>query len=166
MKVDGNTSVVSSARVTPDRAQPYASSEAALILPKNKSAKGLADFKGKRVGVGLGSTYEQVARSVAGVNVVTYPGSSEYLADLAAGRLDAALNDRLMVNYLVKTSNLPVKAGPVVGASQPIALALRKDNPQLKAAVDKALTQIRADGTYAKISKKWFGVNIMASAGK
>ena len=36
-------------------------------------------------------------------------------------------------------------------------IAVRKDEPQLKAAFNTALAKIKADGTYAAIVKKWFG---------
>lgn len=161
--------IVNQVGVTPERkkaldfSNPYAQSSAVIIERLDATYKSLADLVGKKVGVGLGSNYEQIARSQAGVNVVTYPGSPEYLSDLAAKRLDAALNDRLMASYLIKTGNLPVKAGPIVGAAQPIAIAMRKSNPLLRAAVNKALKDMQADGAYAKISDKWFGVDISKS---
>ena len=37
---------------------------------------------------------------------------------------------------------------------------LRKNNPQLKAAIDKALEEIKADGTYERISQKYFGADV------
>jgi cystine transport system substrate-binding protein len=141
---------------------PYAYSSPQIILRKESTEnyKGLADLKGKRVGVGLGSNFEKMLRDAGGINVVTYPGAPEYLRDLAAGRLDAAFNDRLLVGYLITKENLPVKGGAIIGDPQPVAVALRKDNVSLRAQVDKALAQLRADGTYAKISKKWFGEDV------
>src|SRR5437867_4457321 len=73
------------------------------------------DLKGKKLGVGQGSNFEQKAKAVGGIDVKSYPGAPEYLQDLATGRIDAALNDSLMVAYLLKTSNLPIKAGAPIG---------------------------------------------------
>lgn len=39
-------------------------------------------------------------------------------------------------------------------------MLLRKNNPQLKAAIDKALEEIKADGTYERISQKYFGADV------
>jgi L-cystine transport system substrate-binding protein len=141
---------------------PYAYSSAQIIVRKNDNAayKTLASLKGKRVGVGLGSNYEKMLRDAGGINVVTYPGASEYLRDLAVGRLDAALNDRLMVGYFAKSQNLPVKGAGVIEDPQAIAIALKKTNTDLKAKIDRALLQLKADGTYAKISRKWFGQDV------
>ncbi|TSA87702.1 transporter substrate-binding domain-containing protein [Deinococcus detaillensis] len=141
---------------------PYAYSSPQIIVRKMGGGeyKTLADLKGKRVGVGLGSNFEQQLRTAGGINVVTYPGAPEYLADLAAGRLDAAYNDRLLVGYLIKSRNLPIMGSGVVGEPEPVGVALKKTNPSLKIALDKALLQIKADGTYAKISRQWFGQDV------
>lgn len=142
--------------------QPYAYSRAQIIVKKGGTfnPQSLKDLKGKRVGVGLGSNYEKQLRAVSGVNVITYPGAPEYLADLAAGRLDAAYNDKLLVNYLIQKQGLPVRGAGVGDAAAPVAIAMKKDNASLKAAVDKALLQMKADGTYAKISHQWFGQDV------
>ena len=142
--------------------RPYAYSSPQIIVKKagTFSPRTLADLKGKRVGVGLGSNYEQQLRVVSGINVVTYPGAPEYLADLAAGRLDAAYNDKLLVSYLIKSQGLPIVGAGVNEAPRPIAAAIKKDNVGLQKAIDRALLQMKADGTYAKISRQWFGTDV------
>lgn len=141
---------------------PYAYSSPQIIVKKvgGGNYKTLADLSGKRVGVGLGSNFEAQLRAAQGINVVTYPGAPEYLADLAAGRLDAAYNDRLLVGYLIKSQNLPIKGAGVIGQPESVGIAIKKTNPGLKTAIDKALLQIKADGTYAKISRQWFGQDV------
>ena len=49
----------------------------------------------------------------------------------------------------------------IEGGSVGIGIAIRKDNPELKAAMQKALDDIMKDGTYEKISMKWIGRNIV-----
>lgn len=142
--------------------RPYAYSSPQIIVRRAGSfaPKTLADLKGKRVGVGLGSNFEKQLRDAGGINVVTYPGAPEYLADLAAGRLDAAYNDRLLVGYLIQQRGLPVRGAGVIGDAEAVGIAMKKNNTALKAAVDRALLAIKADGTYAKISRKWFGQDV------
>ena len=53
--------------------------------------------------------YSAQLKAAGGINVVTYPGAAEVLADLAAGRIDAGYNDKLLVNYLIKSQNLPIR---------------------------------------------------------
>lgn len=159
--------VVNQVGITPERQKsiafsaPYAYSSPQIIVKKTGAAyKTLAELKGKRVGVGLGSNFEKGLRDAGGITVVTYPGAPEYLADLASGRLDAAYNDRLLVGYLIKSQNLPVRGAGVIGQPEPVGIAIKKTNTALKAAVDRALLQIKADGTYAKISRQWFGQDV------
>ena len=140
----------------------YTYSAAQLIQRKDdtRQFKSLEDLKGKKLGVGLGTNYMDMAKSVPGIDVKTYPGAPEYLRDLAANRLDAALNDRLMLAYLLKNSQLPLRTGAIVGDGNPSAIPFRKGNPKFAKAIDDAMTQLEADGTFSKISDKWFGIDV------
>jgi L-cystine transport system substrate-binding protein len=140
----------------------YTYSAAQLIQRKDdtRQFKSLDDLKGKKLGVGLGTNYMDMAKSVPGIDVKTYPGAPEYLRDLAAGRLDAALNDRLMLAYLLKNSQLPLRTGATLEAGEPSAIPFKKGNPQFAKAIADAMTQLEADGTFTKISDKWFGIDV------
>lgn len=145
-----------------DFSDPYTLSSAQLIVRKDETRQfnSLEDLKGKKLGLGQGTNFEQKAKAVQGIDVRTYPGSPEYLADLAAGRIDAALNDSLLVSYILKSTKLPLKGGSPVGAVDKIGIPLRKDNPEFKAALNKALADIKADGSFRKASEKWFGIDV------
>ncbi len=159
--------IVSQVGINPRREQafdfsrPYTYSSPQLIVRKNDRASyaSLAELKGKKLGVGQGSVFEQQARQVAGIEVKSYPAAPENLQDLAFGRIDAALNDSLMVAYLLKNSQLPIKAGARVGAIERTGIPFRKGNPQFKAAVDKILVDAANDGTLKGLSVKWFGID-------
>jgi L-cystine transport system substrate-binding protein len=144
-----------------DFSRPYTYSFPQLIVRKNDRANytSLNDLKGKKVGVGQGSVFEQQAKAVPGIEVKSYPAAPENLQDLAFGRIDAALNDSLMVAYLLQHSQLPIKAGARVGAPERMGIPFRKGNPQFKAAVDKILADAAADGTLKAMSLKWFGTD-------
>lgn len=159
--------VVSQVGITPRRlrafdfSQPYTYSAPQLIVRRNEDAnyRRLADLKGRTVGVGHGSVFEQQVRAVHGIDVKRYPAAPENLQDLAFGRIDAALNDSLMVPYLLKNSGLPIRAGARVGDAERMGIAFRKGNPKFRAAVDAALDAARADGSLRRVSMKWFGVD-------
>jgi cystine transport system substrate-binding protein len=104
--------------------------------------------------------FEQQAKATPGIIVKSYPAAPENLQDLAFGRVDAALNDSLMVAYLLKNSTLPIQAGARVGAPERMGVAFQKGSPQFKAAVDKALRDAGADGSLKAISVKWFGTDV------
>ena len=146
----------------------YTYSAAQLIQRKDdtREFKSLEDLRGKKLGVGLGTNYMDMAKAVGGIDVRTYPGAPEYLRDLAAGRLDAALNDRLMLAYLLKTSPLPLRTGATVGDSNPSGIPFRKGNPKFAQAIATAMAQLEADGTFAKISDQWFGIDVTKPAAR
>ncbi|HEY0065559.1 MAG TPA: transporter substrate-binding domain-containing protein [Telluria sp.] len=160
--------IISQVGINPKREQafdfsiPYTYSSPQLIVRKSEKASyaSLADLKGKRVGVGQGSVFEQQAKAVPGIEVKSYPAAPENLQDLAVGRVDAALNDSLMVAYLLKNSALPIQAGARVGAVERMGAAFQKGNPLFKAALDKALLDAGADGSLKAISVKWFGTDV------
>ncbi|MBB3195517.1 cystine ABC transporter substrate-binding protein [Roseateles terrae] len=145
-------------RQTFDFSSPYVISYPQLIVRANETRKldTAADLKGKKVGVGQGSNFAKLAQGIAGVEVRTYPGAPEYLQDLATGRIDAAINDSLLIPYLKAKTRLPVKAGAAIGKPESNAIPFRKGNPKFQAAIDKALDDLKKDGTYAKISTQWF----------
>lgn len=145
-----------------DFSDPYTISSAQLIVKKDDKRvfNSLEDLKGKKLGVGQGSNYEERAKAVAGIEVKSYPGAPEYLQDLAAGRVDAALNDSLMVAYLLKATNLPVKAGAPIGELAKNGIPFQKGNPKFAAAINTALADIIKDGSFAKVSNKWFGKDV------
>jgi cystine transport system substrate-binding protein len=159
--------IVSQVGMTPKREQafdfsePYTYSSPQLVVRKNDALTyaALSDLKGKKVGVGQGTVFEQQAKAVPGIEVKSYPATPENLQDLAFGRVDAALNDSLMVGYLLRNSQLPIKAGARVGKVERIAIPFQKGNPQFKAAINKAIADARADGSLKQISLKWFGID-------
>lgn len=161
--------IVNQVAITPERQKaldfsaPYVISSPQLIVRQNETRnfKSLADLRGKKLGVGTGSNYEQIARAVGGIDIRTYKAAPDTLRDLSLGRIDAALNDRLLAQYLVKQSGLPLKPGAVIsGDRTQMGIPVRKGNPQFLAALNKALADIKADGSYANISQKWFGQNV------
>ena len=164
--------IVSQVGITPKRqdafdfSAPYTFSGPQLIVRKNDKAvyKTLADLKGKKLGVGQGSVFEQQAKAIPGIDVKSYPAAPENLQDLAFGRVDAALNDSLMVAYLLKNSRLPIQPGARVGNVERMGIPFQKGNPQFKAALDKVLADSVSDGSLKKISEKWFGIDVSRAA--
>jgi cystine transport system substrate-binding protein len=160
--------IVGQVGITPQRQQafdfssPYTYSSPQLIVRKDDKASyaSLDSLKGKKLGVGQGSIFEQQAKAVGGIEVRSYPAAPENLQDLANGRIDAALNDSLMVAYLLKNSTLPIKAGARVGKVERMGIPFAKGNPQFAAALDKTLAAVAADGSLTAISLKWFGSDV------
>lgn len=142
-----------------DFTDPYVITGAVLIMRQetNDIVK-LEDIKDKKVGVGAGSTFEKVARSVQGADVRGYKSAGEYFTDLQNKRLDVIINDSLVAAYRIKQNNLALKASPSLVSKDIIGMAIKQGNTDFVAKVNKALADIRQDGTYDQLFMKWFGV--------
>ncbi|WP_434696198.1 cystine ABC transporter substrate-binding protein [Pseudomonas sp. Z1-14] len=147
-----------------DFSEPYTvSGIQALVLSKKAdelNIKKAADLDGKKVGVGLGTNYEQwVKAEVPGAQVKTYDDDPTKFQDLRVGRIDAILIDRLAALEYAKKAKDTTAAGEAF-SRQESGIALRKGEPELLAAVNKAIEKLRADGTLKKLSEKYFSADV------
>ena len=83
--------------------------------------------------------------------------------ELKAGRVDAIVVDNIPVAVAVKETGEKIRqldTPGIEGGSVAIGIAIRKNNPELKAAMQKALDDMMADGSYEKIAMEWVGRDI------
>ncbi|HCG5965862.1 TPA: amino acid ABC transporter substrate-binding protein [Vibrio parahaemolyticus] len=145
-------------------ADPYVIDGAQITVRKgNDSIKGVNDLAGKTVAVNLGSNFEQLLRQYdkdGKINIKTYDTGIEH--DVALGRADAFVMDRLSALELIKKTGLPLElAGePFETIQNAWPFVNNEKGQKLQAEVNKALAEMRADGTVEKISVKWFGADI------
>ncbi|CAM3589991.1 putative amino-acid-binding protein YxeM precursor [Vibrio aerogenes CECT 7868] len=143
---------------------PYVIDGAQLAVKKgNDTIHGLADLKGKSVAVNLGSNFEQLLRAHdkdGQIDIRTYDSSFEQ--DVALGRVDAFVMDRLSILEVIRKSGLPLQlAGqPFETIENAWPFLKNPKGEKLRDEVNQALKAIRADGTLKKISEKWFGSDI------
>jgi len=158
--------VINQITITPDRqakydfSEPYTVSGIQIITLKGKAGLTKPEhLAGKKVGVGLGTNYEQWIRAnVPTADVRTYDDDPTKYQDLKAGRTDAVLNDRLVAADFVKTSPDFVASGPPF-AAQGAGVAMKKD-PGLKIVIDQAIDALRKSGRLTAISQQWFGMDV------
>lgn len=159
--------VINQVSITPERQQkydfsvPYIASKGVLIVRSdNTSIKSFDDLKGKKSAHTLTSNYAQLARSY-GAEIVGTDGFNQSVDLVASGRADATINDNL--SYLDFKKHKPdakVKIAATRADAEQEGILIRKGNPELKAAIDKALAEIKSDGTYQRISQHYFAADV------
>ena len=132
-----------------------------VIVSKDAAIKNAATLVGKTVAVQTGSTYMENVKKLAGVKEVkNFPQDTDARSALVAGRVDAWVSDRFVVKTATESNpGLGLKVGDYLFVER-IAAAVKKGNAPLAAAVDKALADIMADGTYKTISEKFMKEDI------
>ncbi|KAJ50296.1 polar amino acid transport system substrate-binding protein [Clostridium tetanomorphum] len=144
-----------------DFTKPYAKGGQVVIVKKgNTSIKTEADLKGKVAGCQLGTTGEEAAKKIQGLkDLKTYDKATQPFQDLEIGRIDAVVVDEFVGRYyLAKQQN---KFDIAVTLNQePIGIAFKKGDKELKDEVQKAIDELTEDGTMSKLSIKWFGTDI------
>ncbi|WP_411347686.1 amino acid ABC transporter substrate-binding protein [Paenibacillus sp. WLX2291] len=153
--------------ITPERQEKYLfsdsyiSSKAVLIVSEsNTDIKSFADLKGKKSAQSLTSNLGKIAQE-NGAELVSVDGFNQAIGLLSSGRADATINDNLSFLDLKKQQpDLPIKiVAEEADASQSGAI-FNKGSDDLVAAVNKALKDMKDDGTYLKISEKYFGEDV------
>ena len=155
--------ILSAMSITDDRkksinfSDPYIVGGPIIITKKSTtSIKEPNDLIGKSVGVQLGSTGDDAVSKISGVkSIKKYDKIPEALQDLTAGRIDAVVaDDQVGRYYMALASNQFVVAGKM--KDEPLGMGFRKEDQALTEVVQKAINELKAEGTLSKISEKWF----------
>ena len=144
-----------------DFSNPYIVSKAVLIVRgDNTDVKTFDDLKGRKAAEALTSNFGALATKY-GAELVGTDGFDQAVALLIDGRAEATINDSLSFLDFKKhkpDANLKIVAQQDNADSS--GAIIRKGEPQLLAALNKALDDIKADGTYKKIADKYFGQDV------
>jgi len=159
--------VANEVSIKPDRQEkydfstPYITSRAVLIVrDDNEDIKNFKDLKGKKSAQSLTSNLGEIAKK-NGAEIVQSDSFNQAIDLLASKRVDATINDSLSYLDLKKQKpNAPIKSVADYDNAEQSAVLFNKGNKELVDAVNKALTDMKADGTYLKISKEWFGTDV------
>ncbi len=147
-----------------DFSDPYfIASQVIVVRANDNRIHGVKDLEGKVVGVQLGTTgdffAEKLLKEGIHFTLKKYKTTPDALLDLKNGNLDAVIIDNGIALWMAKKcpEDYKVITGNKSLTHEEYGIAVAKDNPGLLKAINKALKEIKEDGTYQKIYEKWFG---------
>jgi polar amino acid transport system substrate-binding protein len=150
--------------------KPYIRMPSAFMTLKQRATLDTspAGLVGKAIGVEARGTHEAYLEEVYKQSKIRpYATLDEAILDLAEGRLDAVIGGEDTIAKYMETymeAQCCVVAGEVphdpAYFGDGIGIGLRKEDEALKAMFEKALDSCVADGTFAKITAKYFGFRI------
>jgi cystine transport system substrate-binding protein len=154
-------SITDERKVKYDFSDPYIVSKAVLIVSEdNEDIQSFADLKGKKAGQSLTSNLSEIATS-NGAEIVATEGFNQAIDLLTSGRIDATVNDGLSFLDLKKQKpDVKIKQVDEIAEGSHSAAVFLKGNDELVQAVNEALAAMHSDGTYLKISEKYFGADV------
>lgn len=159
--------------ITPERekqiafSKPYLTDRQIIVVKKGNTAiKTKKDLAGKVVGLQLGSSSENALNADQATvkslkEVKKYEKNTEALTDLKVGRVDAVVVDEVVGRYYIAKQANEFEVLKDNFGEESFGVGIRQADKSFLAEINKVLDEMKADGTAAKISKKWFGEDII-----
>lgn len=159
--------IMSAMTITDERKQqitpsyPYILSDQSIAVKKGSTIKEPRDLKGKKVGVQVDTTGQFEAEKTLGKaykDLKKYDDILLAFQDLRAGRVDAVVNDLPGSQWIIDQNYKDqMELAKVIKTDEAYGIWVKQGNTKLLEAINKALEEVIADGTYAQIYEKWFG---------
>ena len=145
---------------------PYLENRQIIVVLDNSAIKNKAELAGKVLGVQDGSSAveavqkdEAIAKSLK--ELKKFPDNVTALMDLSAGRLDALVVDEVVGRYYTAKKSGEYRVLEENFGTEDYGVGTRKDDAELMGKLQKALDDMKKDGSAAAISTKSFGKDII-----
>lgn len=154
--------ILGSMAITDERLQsvnftiPYYYSGAQLVVSSNSGFANPDQLKGKKIAVTTGTNYVQDVKTL-GAQETLYDDDNSTMLDLASGRVDGVITDRLVAleaKRKMKNGDQFELLGKVMRLEK-MGIAVNKKDGTLLKKLDEIVQNMHDDGTLTKISKKW-----------
>ncbi|GLX48034.1 basic amino acid ABC transporter substrate-binding protein [Streptomyces hygroscopicus subsp. hygroscopicus] len=141
-----------------DFSDPYFEATQAVLVDKKSGIGSLADAEGRKVGAQAQTTGEDFAKK-KGLDPVSFASSDAVLNGLRTGQVQAVVIDYPVVQGWLKDKANADRFEVVdnLKTGEQYGFTVKKGNKPLLNAIDKAIEDAKADGTYKKIYEKWIG---------
>lgn len=144
---------------------PYMANKQVFIVANDSDIKSQADLAGKVVEVQADSSAEAALKENQDLantfgQLLTTPDYNTAFMDLEQGAVDAVAMDVIVAGYQIKQRNADFKILDDSLSEEEYGIGFKKGNTELRDKVQRALEEMAADGTLAKISDEWFGGDV------
>ncbi|MUK03339.1 transporter substrate-binding domain-containing protein [Vibrio cholerae] len=159
--IANQVSITDQRKETYDFSEPYTVSSGVIVTAADTDdITSFEDLAGKTTAQSLTSNWYELATE-SGANVEPVEGWAQSVTLLEQGRVDATINDELTyLDYQNTNNNEGIKIAATTDETSQSAVAVRKGSTDLVDAINTALGELRADGTLAGISEKYFGTDV------
>lgn len=143
-----------------DFSDPYFDATQAVLVDKSSGVNSLADVKakGKKLGAQAQTTGEDYVKS-KGYDPISFESSDAVLNGLRTGQVQAVVIDYPVVQGWLKDKANADKFKVVdnLKTGEQYGFTVKKGNTALRDAINKAIKNAKADGTYKKLYEQWIG---------
>ena len=145
---------------------PYMENHQIIVVKGDSPIKTKADLAGKLVGVQDGSSaVDAITKDEATAktfkDLKKYGDNVTALMDLTTGRVEAVVLDEVVGRYYTAKKPGEYAVLDENFGTEEYGVGVRKDDTDLHSRLDKAMADMKADGSAAKIAEQWFGKNII-----
>lgn len=167
--------IIASMSITEERKQKvdftnkYYNTPPAIAVPKDSKLKGVSpsDLAGITIGAQSSTTHSNYAEAkFSDATVRLYPTPDEYKLDIANGRIDAVIDDVVVLSEWVKSDYGKcckilgsLETDPVING-EGAGIAIRKGEDELRERFNIAIQAIIDNGTYKKINDEYFEFSV------
>jgi polar amino acid transport system substrate-binding protein len=143
-----------------DFSDPYFNADQSLMVQRDSPIKSVDDIGDGTVGVQLGTTGELKAKELKQQGKIkgevrTFDLAPEAFSALENGQIQAVINDFPVSAYWAETRGRSLEVVQTIPTAEQYGVAF-PEGSDLVQPVNKALEEIKKDGTYAKLYEKWF----------
>jgi ABC-type amino acid transport substrate-binding protein len=140
------------------------------VTPGTSNITTPEDLKGKRVAVKVGASGESFIRGLKfakDIDIKTFNTNGDTYLAVQNGNVDATVNDDSTLRYYIAGAGKgKLKTVGELLTGDTYGIAIPKGNGDIVKAVNDALLKLAADGTYARLYRKWFDAAPTAVPGK
>ncbi len=145
--------------------EPYLTDSQCIIVKENSSIEKLSDLQGKILGLQDDSyAYKLFCSNKQLKNIfaekIMYNNFSSLLSAVENTTVNAAIVDKYLIQYFITETKQPLKILDIEFSPQIYTIVFRNSDISLKKKIQKVFSDMKNDGTFFKISNKWFGFSV------